>query len=118
MHRANGSDKILAGHSFEQIRPGACLQRAVDVFVAVVRGEHDEPRLRRLHADALDHVHAAHPRQPQVDQGDIGLVLAKLRDGLYAVGGFAHHLQAVCHIQQRHQSLANHVVVLHNQHSD
>jgi hypothetical protein len=45
-------------------------------------------------------------------------MLAKLRDGLHAVRGLAHHLQAVHHVQQRHQSLAHHVVVLHNQHAN
>jgi hypothetical protein len=45
-------------------------------------------------------------------------MLAKLRDGLHAIRGLAHHLQAVHHIQQRHQPLANHVVIFDNQHAN
>ena len=63
----------------------------------------------------MDHVHSAHARQAQVDQRDIGLVLAKLRDRLHAIGGFAHHFKAFDHIQQGHQSLAHDVVVFDHQ---
>ena len=73
---------------------------------------------RRLHADALDHVHAAHPRQPQIDQRDVRLVLAILRDGFHTVGGLAHHLDPVHHVEQRHQSLAHHVMVFHYQYAN
>jgi hypothetical protein len=45
-------------------------------------------------------------------------MLAELRDCLYAVRRLAHYLQAVDHIQQRHKSLAHHVVVFHNQYAN
>ncbi len=118
MNRADGRDQLLRGHALQQIGPRPGLQRAIDILIAVVGGQHDEPRVRRLHANALDHVHAAHPRQPQVDQRDVRLVLAKLRDGLHAVRCLAHHLKALHHVQQRNQSLAHHVVVLDNQHAN
>jgi hypothetical protein len=72
--------------------------REVNVLVAVVGGEHDEARIWCLHADALDHVYAAHPRQAQVNQRDIGQVFAKLRDRLNAVRGLADHFKLVSHL--------------------
>ena len=72
----------------------------------------------RLHADALDHVHAAHPGQPQIDQCDVGLVLAELRDRLHAIRRLAHHVEAFGHPQQGHQSLADNVVVFDNQYTN
>ena len=66
----------------------------------------------------LDDFDAAEPRQPQIDQCDIRLMLAKLRDGLHAVRGLTHHFQAFRHVQQRNQPLAHHVVVFHNQYAN
>ena len=118
MNRADRRDQLLGGHALQQIGARAGLQRAIDVLIAVIGCEHNEARLRRLHADALDHLDAAQARQPQIDQRDIRLVLAKLRDGLHAVRGLAHHLQAFHHVQQRHQPLAHHVMIFHHQHAN
>ena len=118
MNRADGRDQLLAGHALQQVSARAGLQGAIDVLVAVVSGQHNEARLRRFHADALNNLYAAQPRKPQVDQRDGRLVLAKLRDRLHAIRGFAHHLKAIDHVEQRDQSLAHHVVVLDNQHAN
>jgi hypothetical protein len=45
-------------------------------------------------------------------------VLAKLGNGFNPIGSLAHHLKTIHYIQQRHQSLANHVVIFDNQDPD
>ena len=77
-----------------------------------------EARVGRLHADALNDFDAGEPRQAQVDQRNGRLTLAELGDGLHSVRSFAHHFKTVHHVEQRHQSLAHHVMVLHNQNAN
>src|ERR1039457_6326454 len=118
MYRADGRNQRVRRHALKQIGTRAGLQSAIDVFVAVVCGEHDQARVWHLHADALDDVHSAHARQPQVNQRDIRQVLAELRDGLRTVSSFAHNLKAVYYVEQCNQPLAHNMVVLDNQHAN
>ena len=103
---------------FSRYARAPAFRALVDILVAIVGGEHNEPGVGSFHAYALDDVHSAHPWQAQVHQRDVRLVLAKLGDGFNAVGSLAHHLKTIHHIQQRHQSLAHHVVIFNNQDPD
>src|SRR5580704_8842873 len=115
MHGANSRDQVVGSHAFQQVSARACLQRTKDVFVAIVGGEHNEACLGRLHANALDGLDAREPWHAQVDQGDVGLALSELCNGLDAIRGLAYHFDSVHHIQKGHQALPHHVMVLNHE---
>ena len=115
VHGADGRNEFLGGHALEQIGARARLQRTIDVLVAVVGGQHNEAGLRIFHANALNHFNTAQAGQAQIDEGDVGLVLANLRNRLHSVGGFTHDFNAFHHVKQRHQTLAHHVMIFDDQ---
>src|SRR5579859_5699365 len=44
----NGPDQRLIGDALEQVRLGASLQRASQVLIVIIAGEHDDMRLRTI----------------------------------------------------------------------
>src|ERR1700722_17479617 len=45
-------------------------------------------------------------------------MLAKLRDGIHTISGLAHYLDAIHDVEQRHQPLANNVMVFHHKYAN
>jgi hypothetical protein len=115
---ADGRYEVFGCHALEQVCPGAGLQGAIDVFVAVIGGENDETCLRSFHANALDDLNAGEPRHAEVDKGDVGLMFAELGDGFYAVGCFADNLDAVDDVEQGYESLAYYVVIIDDENAN
>ena len=92
-HVVDARDERGGGDVLEDVGLGARLQRAGDVLVGVVGGQHDDPRLRVDGANPADRLDAFHHRHPQIHQRDVGPVALEGLHRLAAVGGLGHDLQ-------------------------
>jgi hypothetical protein len=75
----------------KKLRPG--LQRLVDILVALICGKHDETRLWRHSPDFTNHLHPAPIGEPEIHQGDIGVMFPKETEGFRSgprLGGYHH----------------------------
>ena len=91
MDTPQGADQGFVRHSLDDVAARARLQRLMDVFVALVRGEDDKIRAamaRHQNADGFD---AADPGQAQVHERDVGQELFEELDGLLAAAGLGNH---------------------------
>ena len=63
-------------------------------------------------------VHTAHVRHAQIHQRHIRLVLPEKIDGLLAIRAFGYYAHIGYSIEQSHQALPHHVMVLYHHESD
>ena len=80
------STQLLGRHGLQQVAARAGLERALDLDVALERGEHEDARLGELRADRAQRLDPVHVRQPQVQQRDVRPVSAELLEALAAAG--------------------------------
>ena len=110
--------QLVVEHILGEVRAGAGLQRATDLFVARVRAERDEARLWRALANRAHGIHSAHDRHPDVHQRHVRAVLLVQLHGLGAVGGFGHHLHVRLRLDDGPDTDAGDQVILGDQHAD
>ena len=70
-------DKRFVLHAFDDVGARAGFQRLIDVFVALVGGEHDKACGGIEYANATNGFNAADPGQSKIHQRDVGPVLNK-----------------------------------------
>ena len=63
----------------------------LNLYVSFERGQHDDARVRELRAYLNERVDAAHVREPQVHEGNVGAVLAEQLDSLAARCRLCHN---------------------------
>ncbi len=90
MHSADHLDELPAGHGFEHVAYGACLECATHLYISFKGGQHDDAGIRELGADGDHCIDAADVGQPEVHEGDVGLMLAETFYGLPSIGRFGH----------------------------
>ena len=88
VHRPDGGDELKGRRALEQVRLGAGPKRLVDVLVAVVDGQGDEPAPRELRADGLHGLDPGQHRKPQVDESDVRTKLPEELHRLLPIPGF------------------------------
>jgi hypothetical protein len=114
---ADGLDEPVRQRVFQQVACGTGLNRPIDVFVAAVHREHDDPRLRIFLADELDGARAAHLRQLQVHQHDVRTIALVQLHRLLASGGRANHLHVGLAVDLPRHAFADQRMVVNAQHS-
>ena len=95
-----------------QVTRGAGLDRAQDVGVGLVRGQHHHPGRRRGREHAGRRHHPVAPGHPQIHQYDVGLHRPGDRDRLVGRASLADHLDVRLGVQDARQSGADHRVVV------
>jgi hypothetical protein len=86
-----GTDQSLVRHSLDDVAARAGLQRLMNVFVALVGGEHDKFGVAVAGHHSADGVDAAHSRQAQIHERDVGKMLFEKLHGLFAAAGLGNH---------------------------
>src|SRR5579862_2525848 len=81
----NSGNQLLAARILGEIGHDAGANRTVDVFAALVVGEHYDARPGILRKQVLDDLKAAHTRQAQVEHHHVGPPLAVQGHSLFAI---------------------------------
>jgi hypothetical protein len=95
-------------------------KRVEDVFVQAVVGQHDDvhPSQGWVRGDAPGGFDAVHARHLDVDERDVGQVLAGQCQALAAVGCLGDHLDVVLDVKQRAESTADKRLVVDQEDAD
>ena len=115
---ADGRGEFVFGRVFEQIGFRARLHGAIDVFVRVKRGEHDDARVGKFFADGHGGFHAAETGQAQVHQHDVGFLLAIQFQRFAAIAGLADDFQAGLALDERGHAFAERGMIVHQHDPD
>ena len=91
--------RCSASRAFKHVAAGAAADGLDDELPVVVGGEHDHPDLGVVVAELAGGLEAVHLGHPDVDQRDVGVLRADQVEQLLAVGGLAHDLDAVGHVE-------------------
>src|SRR5215831_8300719 len=118
MHCSNCFEQFFRKHAFQQISAGTGLQGAVDVFVAVVGGQYDDPRGWKLLSNCNDRIDAAHAGHSKVHNRDIGAMLLEEINCLLAVSGFGDHSHIALRVDQGDQPAPYNIMVIDNEQLD
>ena len=89
VHRPDGRHELKGQRALEQVSLGPGPKRLVDVLVAVVDGQGDEPAPREFRTDGLHGLDPVQHRKAQVDEGDVGTKLPEELHRLLSIPGFA-----------------------------
>src|SRR5260370_2939110 len=71
VHAANGINQRLARNVLEQISLRSRLNGAVDIFVTIERGQHDNPRVIIVSPNLFDYSDSIELRHAQTQQRDL-----------------------------------------------
>src|SRR6266487_2819087 len=112
-----GDDLVDAG-GLGQVGERAGADRGQKVLVVLRGGEHEHLGGGPVLLDPREHADAVQSRHEQVQQHHGRLQGAHRLDRAGAVGAFADHLDAVLLLEQEAQALADHLVVVDDQHPD
>ena len=115
---ADEPDEIVRQRVLQQVgrRPGG--QRAMDVFVALIHRQHDDPGVRVLAPDRLDGFESAHGRQLQIHQRDVGPFAFEERDRFFACRSRADHFHVGLAGDDESDALANDAVIVDAEHAN
>src|SRR5918995_1622311 len=89
-----------------------------DVLVFLMAREDDDRGPRQKGLDLAGGAYAVHLRHGDVHQDDVRLFLATERDGLLAVVGHAHHLNAGQQLYEAGETPGEEPLVVHYRHAD
>ena len=92
-HVVDAVDQVVGGDVLQDVRLRAGLQRARDVVVGIVGGEHDDARVRIALADLPHGFDAFHHGHAQVEQRDVRPMPLERLHGLASVLGFGDDVQ-------------------------
>src|SRR5262245_51925633 len=118
MDESDGVDELVRRSGLEQVAACPGLERALDLDVALVSTEHHDPRGRRHQADRIETVHAAHVRQAEIHEGDIGRMHSVGFDPFRPTRSLRHERHVVLDIDDRRESLTKHRMIVHRHDSD
>ena len=90
----------------------ACSAR-VNLLVASVGGDHDDPRVGTLQADHGCRLRPAQARQPRVHQRDVRPLLPEQIDRLLRRGGLGAHFQVGLEREDAREPHADEIVIVH-----
>ena len=118
MDFAQGIHQRFVGHGFDQVTRRSSGQGLVDVLVALVGGQHHAVGGGILAANHPQGFQAAHPRQSQIHQGDVGVVLPEHAHGIFSGTrlGADHHV--LLRVDDRHDSQTHDGVIVHHQNAE
>jgi len=100
------------------VTESAGLQNLKNLFFGLVAGHDQDAGVAELLANLLDHLDPAFLRHAQVEQKHVWPQFAEKRDGLGAVGGFAHNLETRLGRNQAANADAVNQVVVGDQDAD
>ena len=110
---ANRLQQFPSHRIFKQIALCSRLQCAVNIRIALIGREDNDAGSRKLSTNLNRCFDAAHSRHSQVHHHHIGLELAILLDGRFAVPGLSHTGYVLLPLNYRRYSLAHNGVVVH-----
>ncbi len=117
-HGTNGREQFFAGRGFEEIAARTGLHGAVDVFLAVEGGEHEDAGLGPFAAKVGGGGGAVRTGQAQIHEHDVRLMLAIFRHGFLRVASLGDHGEIVFQAQRRGETAADHMVIVHDEKAD
>src|SRR6266446_2127221 len=118
VHTANAINQCLARHVLEQITLRPRLNCSVNIFVAIERREHDNPRVLILSTNLFDNANTIELGHAQVEQRHVGPMLFPKIDRFTSVTGFSDDHHVCFEPDQRNQTLAEDAVIVGNKHAD
>ena len=80
---ADDPDQVIGTRRFEYVRGRTGFQSAMDVLIASVHGQHDDPRVRSGFADRGDRLETADTGQVQVHQRDVRPIRLEEADSFF-----------------------------------
>src|ERR1700683_500014 len=92
MNGSNRAEQSLAHHSLYHVPARSRSEGTFDISVTFKGSKDDDTRVRRLRKELSGQFVAAHIRQAQIDEGDVGLHLPKKLQRLGARSGRSDHL--------------------------
>src|SRR4051812_10765226 len=115
---ADAVGDVVGGGVLEQVAAGAGVERGEDPRAVGERGEHEHGGLGTLLEHAPGRLDAVDARHVEVHDDHVGLQLAGALDRLRPVGGGADELDVVDRRDEPAEALADHAVVVGEQHPD
>ena len=98
---ADGIEQLGPECALQQVGGGPGLDGPRRLHIALIGGEHDDPRIAGLGADRFDRLEAAHARHLKIHKGDVGPQIRERRDRFGTVAGFADNLHVALHLDDR-----------------
>ncbi len=116
---ADGCGQLIGLYIFEQVGDRAGAHGREDVFILVVRGDHDHLRFGSPFADVARGCNAVElTGHLEVHQDDVGLKLFNGGQGRFTGIGFGDHLDVGQRVQKGAHPLANDLVIIYEQDFD
>jgi hypothetical protein len=111
MDLANRLDQLAARLKLHDVTTHTDPQRFNDLVFLAVHGQEDDGGLRIARKYLARAIHAAEPRHPQVEDGDVRTMNLGEVHGLVAIFGLCNHLEPAA-FEQRAKTLPHDVVIV------
>ena len=112
------STELLVVHRLENIVGDLQPQRLPAIGEVIIAGYNDKGGVRMLDAAELDDLQPVHDGDVDVHDGDVRGQRVDLRQGLHAVGRFAHHLAAVgLPVEEALKALSDHDLIVYQKYA-
>src|SRR5271157_5032531 len=93
MNRSDRSYEFLVKRIFQQITLCSCFERAKNLYIALIRRQDDDFRIRKLPPNRDDRIEAVHLRHLQIHQRNVGAMRTEQLDSLAAIRSFGDQSQ-------------------------
>ena len=118
MNFADDSNQIVREGVLQKVGCGSCLQRAMDVFIAVEHRQHHDAGVAVDTPDRLDRVCSTQPLEPQIHQRHVWSKTTEQLDGLVAAGGRRDHFHVRLPVDDERDAFADDPVIVNAQNAD
>src|SRR5258705_11416234 len=111
-------EEIFTSHVLEEVGFCARTDPLVDILIAAVRREHDDPGVRFDGTDLLDCRYATRAGHLEIHERHIGTVLLPKFDRLLAVSRVGHHFHVRLLPDQGDDSIADDRMIFRHEHAN
>ena len=118
MNRADGGGEFVFRRVFQQEGFRTRLHGAIDVFVRVERGQHDDAGFGKIFADRHRRLDATHAGQAQIHQHHVRFFLAIQIQRFTAIAGLRDDFQAGLTLDERGHAFAERRMIVHEHDPD
>src|SRR5688572_325964 len=118
MDRPDGVEQIRMERVLEQVTLSAGLESAENMYIALVRRQHDDPCVRKLRSNGDERVEAIHLRHLNIHQRHVRMVRTESLDRFATVGGLCYHRHIRLNPNETGDPIAHHGMVVHRENLD
>ena len=110
--------QILGGRTLEHVGLCSFGERPSRLGIRIKSSQDDNAGFRKLFSNGYHGINAAHIREPQVHEGDIGLVFTKAFDCLLPAGRLCHHSHPRLGIDHHGNPFAKERMIIDTEHAN